>query len=115
MEKQIGWIAGVLIALVAGFMGGYALRGNQVTEATPGMDHAMGGMISGLSGKTGDAFDKAFLAEMITHHEGAVVMAEAALKDAKHEEIRTMAGAIISAQTAEIKQMQDWLKEWYGN
>ena len=48
------------------------------------MHHTMTGMVSGLSGKTGDVFDKTFIDEMITHHEGAVVMAEAALKNAKH-------------------------------
>ncbi len=79
-----------------------------------GMNGAMDGMMAGLSGKTGDAFDKAFIKEMIMHHEGAVVMAEAALKDAKHPEIKTMANTIISAQTSEINQMKAWLKDWYG-
>ena len=51
---------------------------------------------------------------MIVHHEGAVAMAEAALKNAEHQEIKTMATAIISAQTAEIAQMHAWLAEWYG-
>lgn len=51
---------------------------------------------------------------MITHHEGAVEMAEAALKNAKHQEIKTMSHAIISAQTTEINQMRDWQKAWYG-
>lgn len=80
---------------------------------TQGMHGAMGYMMDGLTGKTGDAFDKAFLSEMIVHHQGAVTMAEAALKDAKHAEIKDMAQAIISAQTTEITQMQDWQKAWY--
>lgn len=79
-----------------------------------GMNGAMDSMMSGLSGKTGDAFDKAFIEEMIMHHEGAVAMAQAALKYAKHPEIKTMANAIISAQTTEINQMKAWLKSWYG-
>ena len=79
-----------------------------------GMDGAMCGMMAGLAGKTGDAFDEAFSKEMIMHHQGAVAMAEAALKNAKHSEIKTMANAIISAQTGEINQMKAWLKEWYG-
>lgn len=79
-----------------------------------GMGGAMDNMMAGLEGKTGDAFDKAFITEMIMHHQGAVDMAEAALKDAKHPEIKTMANAIISAQTTEISQMKAWLKDWYG-
>lgn len=78
------------------------------------MSGAMGSMMSGLEGKTGDDFDKAFLTEMVVHHEGAVAMAQAALQNAKHEEIRTMAKAIISAQTGEIQQMKDWQKAWYA-
>ena len=68
----------------------------------------------GLQGKTGDAFDQAFLSEMIMHHQGAVVMAQAALQNAKHQEIKDMARAIISAQTSEINQMQMWGKSWYN-
>ncbi len=79
------------------------------------MSDMMHDMAAGLEGKKGDTFDQEFLREMIVHHEGAVLMAEAALKDAKHQEIRDMAKAIISAQTVEINQMKEWLRAWYGN
>lgn len=79
------------------------------------MDSMMGHMMMGLDGKTGDAFDEAFIDEMIVHHEGAVSMAEAALKSASHQEIKDMARAIIDAQTAEIEQMKQWKKSWYSN
>lgn len=78
------------------------------------MQGEMKGMMSGLEGKTGDEFDRAFLSEMIIHHEGAVDMAEAALSSAKHSEIKEMANAIIAAQTTEIKQMKAWMSAWYG-
>jgi uncharacterized protein (DUF305 family) len=78
-----------------------------------GMSGMMDDMMSGLYGKTGDAFDKAFLEEMIVHHDGAVLMAQEALRNAKHQEIKDMASAIISAQTSEISQMKGWLKSWY--
>jgi uncharacterized protein (DUF305 family) len=97
-------------------MGGYAIydRGMMRGANHSGMQGEMDAMMWALEGKTGDEFDKAFLAEMIMHHQGAVVMAEAALENAEHEEIKTMANAIISAQTTEIKQMLDWQKDWYG-
>jgi len=88
--------------------------GQMVDDESMGSMHgAMGDMMAELSGKTGDEFDKAFLAEMIVHHEGAVDMASAALKDAKHNELKQMANAIISAQMTEIQQMKDWQKSWY--
>ena len=116
----------ILVALGIGLGGGYALgagksapiqEGHTMSDGSiiNGMQGSMDNMMAGLEGKTGDEFDKAFLSEMIMHHEGAVQMAEAALQYAKHEEIKTMANVIISAQTTEIRQMQDWQVSWYGS
>lgn len=120
------FIAAVLLALVAGFSGGYLVRGEQpkagmhmmpgghvMPDSGMGMGRAMDDMMAGLEGKTGDEFDKAFLSEMIMHHQGAVQMAQAALQHAKHQELKNMAQEIISAQTREITQMQEWQKSWY--
>jgi len=116
-----------VIALVVGVGGGYAFAANKPPESHvmpdgemmhggmhSGMQAEMDSMMAGLAGKTGDDFDKAFLAEMIMHHKGAVDMAEAALQNAKHDEIKQMADAIISAQTNEINQMKSWQEAWYG-
>ncbi|MDB5258086.1 MAG: uncharacterized protein JWM14_2781 [Chitinophagaceae bacterium] len=78
------------------------------------MNDSMGSMMTGLNGKTGEEFDQAFLSEMIIHHEGAVEMAQAALKNARHQELKDMANVIISAQTKEIGQMRDWQSTWYN-
>ena len=51
---------------------------------------------------------------MIVHHEGAVEMANLALTSAKHQEIKDLAKAIISAQNTEIASMKGWLKTWYN-
>ena len=51
---------------------------------------------------------------MISHHLGAVQMATAALANAEQPAIKTLAAEIITAQTAEIAQMQGWLSEWFG-
>lgn len=77
------------------------------------MDSMMQDMMANLNGKTGAEFDKAFLTEMIMHHEGAVVMAQAALTATKRPELLTLAKNIISAQTTEIKMMKDWQKSWF--
>jgi uncharacterized protein (DUF305 family) len=78
------------------------------------MKAEMDGMIAGLQGKTGDEFDKAFISEMIIHHEGAVDMAELALTNAKHQEIKDLANAIITAQNKEIADMKTWQRDWYN-
>ncbi|HEY1037126.1 MAG TPA: DUF305 domain-containing protein [Candidatus Paceibacterota bacterium] len=78
------------------------------------MSDMMVSMNAELEGKNGDAFDQAFISEMIVHHQGAVEMAELALKNAKHQEIKDLAKNIISAQTTEISQMQSWQKAWYN-
>ncbi len=76
----------------------------------------MDDMTTMLEGKTGDDFDRAFIAGMIPHHQGAVDMAKMALKNAKHDEIKKMAAAIIASQQQEIDAMNQWYKDWgYGN
>ena len=77
------------------------------------MTSSMQGMMAGLQGKTGDAFDKEFLAEMIVHHQGAVDMAQAVLKTSKRPELIQLANDIITAQTKEISMMQGWQKNWF--
>ncbi len=77
------------------------------------MNRMMMDMMSGLAGKTGDAFDQVFLSEMIIHHQGAVDMAHAVLTSSKRPELIKLANDIIAAQTKEIGMMQAWQKEWF--
>ncbi|OGJ56428.1 hypothetical protein A3D88_03550 [Candidatus Peribacteria bacterium RIFCSPHIGHO2_02_FULL_52_16] len=79
------------------------------------MAMSMDDMSASLEGKTGDAFDAAFIEGMIPHHEGAIAMAEMALENAKHEEIKAMAREIITAQQREIDRMEQWLQNWGYN
>ena len=58
--------------------------------------------------------DKHFIEQMIPHHEGAIAMANLAFQKAKRPEIKTLATAIISAQTTEIQSMNVWYKDWFG-
>ena len=79
---------------------------------TAGMMMEMGDMSIGTDESM--PFDQRFLEAMISHHEGALHMAEMALTMSERDEIRTLAENIIAAQTTEIVQMQLWLTEWYG-
>ncbi len=95
------------------YEGNHMMNGSMMMDDDMDMDDMMGSMMSGLQGKTGDAFDEAFIREMIIHHEGAVAMAERVLEVSKRPELRTLATNIISAQTVEIAQMQSWLSLWF--
>jgi uncharacterized protein (DUF305 family) len=59
-------------------------------------------------------FEIDFMQDMIDHHAMAVEMAEICLGKAVHEELRALCENIIAAQSAEIEQMQSWLRDWYG-
>jgi len=61
---------------------------------------------SGRTSATANATDKAFVREMVAHHQMAKEMAGMALMEASHQQIKTLAKSIISAQTAEIKRLR---------
>ena len=81
-------------------------------ENASGSMEGMASMNDELKDLTGDAFDKKFLELMISHHQDAVDMAMPAETNAQHQEVKDLAKAIISAQTAEIDQMKMWQKGW---
>ncbi|MEI6481303.1 MAG: DUF305 domain-containing protein [Candidatus Saccharibacteria bacterium] len=81
-------------------------------HSSMGMMDSNDGMMKELNGKTGEAFDKAFLEQMIMHHQSAINMAAPGASNAKHQEIKDLTAAIISAQTKEITQMKQWQKDW---
>jgi uncharacterized protein (DUF305 family) len=59
-------------------------------------------------------FDRAFIDEMIGHHQGAIRMARAVLEQTDDGELRSLANAIVSAQSREIERMNRWRTAWYG-
>lgn len=77
------------------------------------MGTAMQGMMMGLEGKSGVDLEKAFLDEMIVHHEGAIGMAQALLRGTQRPELLKLGNDIITAQTGEIVQMKQWRTEWF--
>ncbi len=85
---------------------------NQEQNTMMGMNSSMDDMMSSMTDKSGDEFDKAFMSAMIVHHQGAIDMAKQAEMKAKHAEIKTMATAIIEAQSREINQMNAWAETW---
>ncbi|HRJ06216.1 MAG TPA: DUF305 domain-containing protein [Candidatus Saccharibacteria bacterium] len=85
---------------------------NMMDHSSMGMMDEMAGMSASLEGKTGDEFDKAFLEQMIMHHQSAINMATPGEKNAKHQEVKDLTLAIVTAQTKEIEQMKQWQSDW---
>lgn len=112
----IALLAGLFIGYVVGVNTGntnHQMMREMDSRSISHMNHAMDNMMSGLAGKTGADFEKAFLSEMIVHHEGAIVMAEALLKNTQRPELVKLGNDIITAQKGEVSMMKGWLAEWF--
>ncbi len=57
-------------------------------------------------------FDKAFIEDMIPHHQMAVMMASMLKGGTQRPEMKKLADDIITAQTDEIDQMRQWYADW---
>jgi uncharacterized protein (DUF305 family) len=66
-------------------------------------------------GPADSSYDDRFIDMMIPHHQGAIDMARDARDKAQHPELRALADSIIAAQDREIRQMEEWRREWYGH
>ena len=85
-----------------------------------GMDHGgmhMPGMMSEadmrqLMTVKNRAFDLAFVDMMTAHHQGAIDMATAELRDGSLPEVKRLAQQIIDAQQGEIDQFKAWQEAW---
>ncbi|MEU3795270.1 DUF305 domain-containing protein [Streptomyces fructofermentans] len=98
-------------------LSGWLTSWNEDAPAEGAMDHSAHGMagmmtaedMSGLENASGKAFDTAFLEMMIKHHEGAVEMARTEQADGAFGPATKLAGQIVTAQGAEIEQMNTLL------
>ncbi len=102
-----GIIAGLLLAFVltpTGFFG-YRTAGFRM------MDLDTEGVVNT---QVRNGIDRHFIEQMIPHHDGAIVMATLALQKAVRPEIKTLAQAILVAQTKENVDMRAWYEEWFG-
>ncbi|MFF1543488.1 DUF305 domain-containing protein [Streptomyces sp. NPDC058291] len=102
---------------------------DSTAESMPGMDHsggsampdtdhsggsAMPGMMDAsdmaeLEKASGADFDAAFLSMMVRHHQGAVAMAAVEKSKGAYGPAKSLADAVVTAQTAEIAEMNELL------
>jgi uncharacterized protein (DUF305 family) len=94
-----------------------SIQSNSQTIAQhDGTMHHGGGMNHNMSMDLGAAdadYDLRFIDTMMLHHQGAVDMAQAVLKNSQRPEMKKLANDIIVAQKKEIEQMRQWRKAWY--
>jgi len=93
-------------------MTGWPKTWNESATTAPGMD--MGGMMGAddmakLKAAQGTEAAKLFLTQMIAHHQGAVAMAKTEIAQGKNADAVSLAKSIVTAQQAEIKDMQTLL------
>lgn len=95
---------------------------DRMTSSMPGMggmpgasEMMMGSMhdLESLCSASPEEFDLVFIDAMVAHHQSAIMMAQSALDHATHDEIKTLAKAIIDAQQKEIDAMLAWRAAWY--
>ncbi len=89
-------------------MGAHMALGLSAQQA--GMNHMDGA--STIRGKK--PFDRAFVDEMVPHHEGATRMAEAVLAETDDRRLRELGEGIIAAQKKEIAEMKRFREREYG-
>jgi uncharacterized protein (DUF305 family) len=93
--------------------GGHGQMNNgQMDHGSMGM--GSGGMARQMVMENGKYSDKAFIDAMVPHHQGAIAMAEVALKNAEHEEIIQLSRNIVSSQQAEIEDLKSIKQEEFG-
>lgn len=68
-------------------------------------------MMRDLSTLSGAALDKVFLEDMVTHHMGAIMMAQSVHPFIEHQEITELTKAIIESQAKEITLMKSLLEK----
>ncbi|MFJ9900147.1 DUF305 domain-containing protein [Streptomyces sp. NPDC091280] len=81
--------------------------GHDMSSSTPGMMTAAD--MGKLEKASGAAFDALFLDMMVEHHEGAVEMARTEKADGSYRPATALAAEVITAQSAEIEQMNKML------
>src|SRR3989338_418608 len=81
-----------------------------------GMMHmgSMEGDIDVLKTISASDFDRAFMEQMIPHHEMAIMMVQMLAAGTERAEMKQLAENIRTSQSREIVMMRGWLESWYG-
>lgn len=106
-----------IIAVVITGIAVYAFSRNNVNEnqgsnSQSMKEGAMAEETNKFATLKGEAYDEAFIADMLAHHEGALNMAKSAQAATERKEILELAQTIIQTQSQEIIKMQAYQADW---
>ncbi|MFJ6661854.1 DUF305 domain-containing protein [Streptomyces sp. NPDC091377] len=104
IETMSGWLTSWGEKVPADMSG---MKGHDMSSGMPGMMSSED--MDKLGNASGAEFDKMFLEMMVKHHDGALAMAKAEKADGKYGPAVKLADDVITAQTAEIEQMDKML------
>lgn len=120
MKQNNALLYGVIGALIGGAIVWF-LAANAVNNNMTSMMQMMGIRSQNIVGNPQDNrpgmmgnIDRHFIEQMIPHHEDAIAMADIALQKTQRPEIKSLANDIKRTQSAEIEQMRNWYKDWFG-
>ena len=111
----------VLVAILA--LASCANSGGGEEQGSSGSEDDMQGMAHGSEStgnasemlmENGEYSDERSIDAMVPHHQGAIEMAQVALENAEHPEIRALAEDVVSAQETEIGQLKAIKQEQFG-
>jgi len=66
-------------------------------------------------GQADRAFDLRYVNAMISHHRGAMLLAEQLGKNTSRPEMKALSEEIIKNEPVAIKELYVWKKDWYGD
>ncbi len=103
------FVQGCTLALLVWVMAACGSTSAPASDTTHSMDHDM----SSMAASSDAPYDLLFLDSMVAHHQGAITMAQDALANAEHSELKEFAQNVIMQQDGEITQMNVWRAKWY--
>jgi uncharacterized protein (DUF305 family) len=108
-EQMMGMMQQMMDAMPNGMMGTPAAMPDMAAMGMMDMEQELAQLCA-----TTENFDLAFIDAMIPHHQRAIMMAQIAVEQAQHPELKALAQEIIDAQQQEIADMQAWRAAWSG-
>ena len=66
-------------------------------------------------GQADRSFDLRYINAMISHHRGAMLLAEQLAKNSTRSEMKTLSQNILADEPKAIAELYSWKKDWYGD
>ncbi len=97
----------IIVSSVLGVVFGYYITPEYQTSM-----YDKNGMSLGRADRT---FDLRYINAMITHHRGAVLLAQQLAKNSNRPEMQTLAQDILNNEPKLIAELYSWKEDWYGD